>query len=296
MKPLIKQKWILILGLLALALLFVLAAGILLALRGFRLPGSAQNVIDTAGAVASGEEVRASSQGEYRNIVFLHHSVGNNLIEQGGVRELFTQAGYSFYDQGYNDWGMRGPDGKDAGFLYPVPNDNTDPDGLLVIFQQEAQAQPVNTLSGLLQHEVIIVKSCYPNSNIGDAAKLQALKEMYLQMRATMQAHPEKLFVVLTTPPLNPAETNAENAQRARAMSAWLTSPEFSGDSANIAVFDFYSLLAEADPAAPDANMLKAGYRDGSDSHPNAAANRAIAPLFVEFVIDAAESFKASQQ
>ncbi len=281
--------------LLAVALLAV-AAGALFFLRGLGIRDRVRNTLDTVRAVAASRSVRGLSQGEYRNVVFLHHSVGNNLVEQGDVRKLFSNAGYSFYDQGYNNQGMRGPDGGDAGFSYPVPHDNTDPDGLSVVFTQKAQPFPVNTLSGLLQHEVIIVKSCYPNSNIGSEDSMQALKAMYLEMRATMQNHPDKLFILFTTPPLNPAETNIANAQRAREMTAWLMSDEFKGESQNIAVFDFYTLLAEADLTSPEAGMLRADFRDGTDSHPNQTANQQIAPLFVKFVTDAADAFKVSRQ
>lgn len=281
--------------LLAIVVLLGLAAAALVFLRGLGLRDFARNKLDTVKAVAASQSVRELSQGEYRNVVFLHHSVGNNLIEQGDVAQLFGDAGYSFYDQGYNNMGLRGPDGSDAGFSYPVPNDNTDPDGLAVVFKQKVRSWPVNTLSGLLQHEVIVVKSCFPNSNIGSQESLRALKEIYLGMRETMQKHPDKLFIVFTTPPLNPAETNAENAKRAREMAVWMMSTEFTGGSQNIAVFDFYTLLAENDPKASDANMLNAAFRDGTDSHPNRTANQQIAPVFVEFVTNAAETFKDSR-
>lgn len=106
-------------------------------------------------------------------MVWLHHSVGNNLIEQGGVRELFTAAGYQFWDQGYNWQQLRDPNGRTTGYAYTVPDDNTDPDGLARIFSQPAYDLPLNTLSGLLQHEVILFKSCFPASAIGTDADLQ---------------------------------------------------------------------------------------------------------------------------
>src|SRR5262245_61826610 len=46
------------------------------------------------------DTVRGYSRGQFTNVVFLHRSVGHNLIEQGNVRPLFAAAGYSFWDQG----------------------------------------------------------------------------------------------------------------------------------------------------------------------------------------------------
>ncbi len=42
--------------------------------------------------------------------------------------------------------------------------------------------------------------------------------------------------------------------------------------------------------------MLRQGYRDGEDSHPNRKANETIAPIFVEFVIDAIEDYAGRQK
>ena len=48
--------------------------------------------------------------------------------------------------------------------------------------------------------------------------------------------------------------------------------------------------LAESDPAAPDANMLREAYRDGTDSHPTQTANEAVGSTFAEAVMAAARS------
>lgn len=276
--------------------LIAMAAG-LLVMRAvtegsFGLRDSAGVTYRTALAVLRRGEVQATTRGAYTNVIFLHHSVGNNLINQGGMREQFQQAGIDFWDQGYRYDGLRGPDGVKTGFWYPVPADNTDPDGLARVMAQDARSLPVNALSGLLQHEVIILKSCYPNSNIGGAEKFQALQDLYMGMRATMDAHPEKIFILLTTPPLNPAETNLDNARQAREMAQWLASDTFVGGRQNVFVFDFYTLLAENDASSPEYGMLRAAYRDGADSHPNAAANQEIAPLLVDFVLESIETYR----
>lgn len=243
-------------------------------------------------AVSGSDTVKAASKGEFTNIVFLHHSTGRNLIEQGQVRELFTEAGISFWDHDYNHIGLRDPNGSYLGYSYNVPNDNTDPDGLAEIFAQEAYAAPVNTLSGLLQHEVIAIKSCFPTSNITSDEQLAELKGYYLGMRDTVDKHPEKVFIILTQPPLNPVETTPEAGARARQLANWLGSDEFVGGRSNLYTFDFFDLLAEDDPQRADFNMLREAYRDGNDSHPNQAANEAIGAVFVESVLSAIEAYQ----
>lgn len=232
-------------------------------------------------------------RGDFTNIIFLHHSVGRNLIQQGGVRERLTAAGFQFWDHDYNWEGLTRPDGTLAGYSYGIPGDNTDPDGLARLFSQPAFPWPVNAFSGLLQHEVIIVKSCFPNSNIVSDEQFAEIQGYYLKMRKRMGQFPDHLFIIVTSPPLNPAETTPEAAARARTLSRWLQSEEFLAGHPNLAVFDLFGLLAEDDPAAPDFNMLRAEYRDGEDSHPNRLANETIGPLFADFIIEVVQTYRA---
>lgn len=248
-------------------------------------------------AILDSRSVEAGSRGEFTNVIFLHHSTGHNLIEQGGVRELFTEAGFEFWDHDYNWPGLRRPDGSEAGYSYAIPGDNTDPDGLARIFSQRVYGLPLNALSGLLQHEVIVFKSCFPASNIESDEELEQRKEWYLGMRDVMDAHPDKVFVVMSQPPLHPAATTPEAAARARAFADWLTSEEYLAGHPNVFAFDFFDALAEDDPASPEANMLRAEYRpEGEDSHPNELANATVGPVFAATVMDAVRSYRASHQ
>lgn len=233
------------------------------------------------------------SDGDFTNIMFLHHSTGRNLIEQGRVRERFMEKGYDFWDHGYNGEGVTRPDGTAAGFHYNVPDNNTNPDGFARIFAQPVYKLPINTFSGLLQHEVIAFKSCFPASNIASDEQLETYKTYYLSIRDVIDQHPDRIFIVVTPPPLNPAETDAEAAARARAFANWLASDEYLSGHPNIFTFDFFDLLAEGDPTAPDFNMLREAYWNGGDSHPNARANETIGPLFVDFIIDAIQTYRA---
>jgi len=221
-------------------------------------------------------------------IIFLHHSCGQNLIEQGGVREGLTALGYEFYDHGYNGDGLRLADGSYTGTNFDVPGDNTDPDGLAAIFAQPLHDPPDNTFSHLMQYDVIAFKSCYPVSNIWGDEHLAEYQSYYLSIRDRMDQYPDKIFIIVTQPPQVPAESDPEEAARARAFANWLQSDEYTSGHPNVFVFDFFGLLAGDD------NFLRPEYRtDEYDAHPNERANRDIGPLFVEFIDQAINSYEA---
>jgi hypothetical protein len=288
-----KNRWLAIAAIVAVLPLFVIGASMMSG-YGVNLRAFARATLNVVLAVKNHQAI-AASNGDFRNIVFLHHSVGENLIAQGYVRDGFSAAGYRFWDQDYNWKGLHDPGGNRTGYSYNVPADNTDPDGLLTIFSQPVFGLPLNTLSGLMQHEVIAFKSCFPASGIASEAQLEERKAWYLKMREFFDEHPEKLFVVVTQPPLNPAETNAEAAMRARAFANWLRSDEFLKGHPNIVTFDLFDRLAEGNSQSPDFNMLRQDYREGADSHPTRIANEAIGPQFVDSVINAIGQYRQNR-
>lgn len=213
------------------------------------------------------------------SIIFLHHSCGQNLIEQGHVREGLSELGYEFYDHGYNDDGLRLADGTYSGTNFNVPGDNTDPDGLAEIFSQPLHDPPDNTFSHLMQYDVIIFKSCYPTSNITGEDQLAEYQAYYLTIRDRMDQHPEKTFIIVSQPPEVPGNSDRDAADRAREFVNWLRSGEFLSGHNNLFMFDFFDLLAGED------NFLRVDYRyDDYDGHPNERANQEIGPIFVDFV------------
>ena len=219
-------------------------------------------------------------------IVFLHHSCGHNLIEQGSVRQGLTALGYAFYDHGYNGDGLRLADGSYTGENYDVPGDNTDPDGLAEVFSQPLDDPPDNTFSYLMQYDVIAFKSCFPNSNISSDDMLQDYRRYYLSMRDRMDQYPDKLFIIVTQPPQVPNNTDKNEGRRAREFTEWLQSDEYLSGHPNIFVFDFFGYLAAND------NFLRSEYRvDNWDAHPNERANQEIGPLFVSFIDEAIRGF-----
>lgn len=251
-------------------------------------------------------------------ILFLHHSTGRNLIQQGEVRKLIAArnlrdgTNHEFWDHDYNEIGLSGPSGERVGVSFGLPDDNTDPVGFDRLFSQPVHDPPDNALSHVLQFDVVVFKSCFPVSAIHSLFELEQYKQHYIAMRDTFARHPHILFVVLTQPPLIPSTmvgsfvarkmkwmwTNAEDAARAREFTRWLTSHEFRMDLPNVATFDFFDLLAESSDSAKDPNTLRSEYRSGRfgyDAHPNEEANKAIAPLFVDTILDNIALFKQTK-
>jgi hypothetical protein len=223
----------------------------------------------------------------FRKVIFLHHSTGANLIAQGGVRERLTALGYEFYDHGYNEDGLALADGSSAGTNFDIPDDNTNPDGFNTLFAQPVHTPPDNAFSHLLQYDVIAFKSCFPVSDIQSDEQLAEYKTYYLNIRAVMDQHRDKIFIVVTPPPLEPSSTSPEVAVRARAFANWLKSSEYLSGHPNVFTFDFFNLLAD-----PSTNMLRANYiTSPGDSHPNEQANQAIGPQFADFIDQSVKSY-----
>jgi hypothetical protein len=256
----------------------ILGATVRVGLLGLALSLVARALVGAAPALAEGE-----------TIIFLHHSCGQNLIAQGGVREGLTALGYEFYDHGYNEDGLVLADGTWTGTNFDVPDDNTDPDGYAAIFAQPLHDPPDNTFSYLMQYDLIAFKSCFPVSNIESDAQLEQYRADYLSIRSRMDQYPEKIFVIVTQPPELPAESSPDAAARARSFANWLQSDEYLSGHPNVFVFDFFGLLAGGD------DFLRPEYRsDEYDAHPNELANRTIGPLFVEFLDTAMRSYGGS--
>jgi hypothetical protein len=234
----------------------------------------------------------SGSGGDFTNLFFLHHSTGEGIIN-GGVRDAIDNfnavhsTSFEFWDHGYNYDGLFDAAGNPAG-CYDIPGDNTDPDGLHYLWTSaEAEAADCRDLI-LANHDVIAFKSCFPASDIWDAAELQERKDWYLAMRDFFDTRTDRLFVVLSTPPLHPDVTTADNAARARQFADWLKSGDYLAGHPNVVCFDLFDQLASDGSDGP-VNTLRTSYQpEEVDSHPNETGNQAVAPVFANFLCDTA--------
>lgn len=286
------QAWFKRSILLLVVVLLILISASVLAGYGLDVRGFGRATISLGRAILDSRNVTRLSQGDFRNIIFVHHSVGTNLLNDTDLRQQFADAGYQFWDHGYNWEGLHDPAGKPTGYSYNIPGDGSDPHDYQRIFAQTVYSLPINALSDLMQYEVIMFKSCFPASSIQSDRQLQEYKIWYLSMRDFMDQHPEKIFIALTPPPLVRKETTASEGQRARQLSDWLKSNEFTAGHPNVFVFDLFGSLADDNPESPTANTLRVEYSNGEDSHPTKAANEMVAPQLFDFVTRAIEGYK----
>ncbi|MFH1143314.1 MAG: hypothetical protein V1774_02070 [Candidatus Eisenbacteria bacterium] len=230
----------------------------------------------------------------HTNLFFLHHSTGRNLIDEGEVRAFIAahnashDTEFALWDHDYNWPGLRDPEGNELGYGYEIPNDNTDPDGLHYLWTVPNSARD----SIMANHEVIAFKSCYPASHIESDAKLAQYQAWYLEMRDYFDLHPERIFVVMSPPPLHRLDTNTGEADRARAFAQWLASPTYLAGHANVVCFDLFDNLAHPNDGSTARNRLRYEYEQShssGDSHPNLLANQTVGPVFAQFLIDTAE-------
>jgi len=233
---------------------------------------------------------------ELTNLFFLHHSTGSGFVDEGDMRGTIAShnaangTGFDFWDHGYNGEGLRNAGGVWTGTSYNIPGDNTDPDGLHELWTTSNSARA----DILANHEVIAFKSCFPASAIGDSQALAQYKQYYREMRDFFDTRPDRLFVVMSTPPLHRLSTNTTEARNARAFANWLNSNEYLAGHPNVVCYDLFDHLAQADDGSAAANRLRYAYEgshNDGDSHPNAAANEVIGPSLAQYLIDAAQGY-----
>jgi hypothetical protein len=257
--------------------------------------GCNRSTTDTTNGTSSN-----STTGSVANkVFFLHHSTGEGLVVGGNMRSVFTtyntQHGTSlaFWDHEYNAQGLRNASGNLTGTNYAIPNDNTDPEGLYLLWTSSDADWTSSRNQILNNYKVIAFKSCFPASAIPDAATLAQYHTWYLAMRDVFDAHTDRVFVVISPPPLHRLASNATEAANARAFATWLAGSTYPSGHSNVVCFNLFDYLAQADDGSASANMLRYDYEsdhNDSDSHPNTLANQTVGPIFAQFLIDTAMS------
>jgi len=217
-------------------------------------------------------------------LAFVHHSVADDWLStyMGGLGQALGANRYYVSDTYYYwgpdeigsytdignwwDW-FRGP--RSAAYLQALYNTTN----LHAEF-----ARPMADPGG--ENEVILFKSCYPNSHLGghpadppttgsnplrgedwtsEHHTVGKAKGIYNDILQYFRTRQDKLFVVITAPPLVGAETDAAHAANARAFNNWLVNDWLVGyPYRNVAVFDFYNVLT-SNGGGPHSNDLNWG-------------------------------------
>jgi hypothetical protein len=124
------------------------------------------------------------------------------------------------------------------------------------------------------ENKIVMFKSCFPNSNLQGSLSdpippigsnplrgqdssseyhtVANAKGIYIDLLEYFRAHQDKLFVVITAPPLQ----DSTWANNARAFNDWLVNDWLNGyPYENVAVFDFYNVLT-SNGGNPDTSDL----------------------------------------
>ena len=195
-------------------------------------------------------------------LLFIHHSVGENWLsdENGGLGEALFENNY-FVSDTYYGWGPDAigdrTDIPDWVEWFKSPQTNRYMQAAFLESDDDAAGwdyynRPMQDPGG--ENEIIIFKSCYPNSDLegnpGDPAgfvpdySVSGAKYVYNQILSYFATRPDKLFVAITAPP----ELDGTYADNARAFNTWLTTEWLNGyDTGNVAVWDLYTVLTGSD-------------------------------------------------
>jgi len=191
-------------------------------------------------------------------LIFIHHSTGENLLrdDYGGLGLALSQNNYFVSDTNYG-WG---PDA--IGDRTDIPNwtewfaSEGTPRYTSALFNESGQnaayTRTVSDPGG--ENEIILFKSCFPNSalegnpndppNPEGELTVSHAKWVYNTILPYFATRPDKLFVILTAPPLS----DGTYAANARAFNNWLVNDwlrENNYPLNNVAVFDFYNILTD---------------------------------------------------
>lgn len=254
-------------------------------------------------------------------LVFLHHSVGGQLLaapgddrgkdsiyeshpEGGDLRNRLKESGYLVHEASYK---------SEVG-------DRTDTFDWLPKFRSQ-MPQILRTkmqderLDEGERNEVVIFKSCFPNTKFLEMGKepgkadgpdlnVANAKATMRALRDEFQRHPDTLFVYVTSPPLAPkldpqplwkiaakavlgrSFGNAELAttgRLTRQFNAWLVAKDgWLADypHQNVAVFNYWNILT----GEGQSDLLVYPTRGGFDPHPARAGNERAATAFVPFL------------
>ena len=242
------------------------------------------------------QEINANPPASPVRLIFIHHSTGENWLndDNGGLARALQQNNYFPSDTNYG-WGPGG-----IGDRTDIPNwvewfrgDNT-PAVMQAVFTEEEVHSPYErTLTDPGgENQIVLFKSCFPNSALegspndsptpGTDLNVGNAKYVYNEILQYFKTRPDKLFVVITAPPL----TDGTLANNARAFNEWLVNDwlkENNYTQPNVAVFDFYNILTGPNNHHRFNNgtiehvtndKRNTEYYPSEDDHPNSQGNQ----------------------
>ncbi len=205
-------------------------------------------------------------------LIFIHHSCGENWLtdDNGDLGRALMQNNYFVSDTNYG-WGPAyGPDNTpigdmtDTGQYWAWFRSPQAPEIMDRVYKEDGQHSVYTRFSESPggENEVIMFKSCFPNSalqgNVNDPVPAIAdnplkgesswseyhtvanAKGIYLDLLEYFRTRPDKLFIIVTAPPLS----DGKYANNARAFNEWLVNDYLKGyPGKNVFVYDFYNVM-----------------------------------------------------
>ena len=250
---------------------FFLSAVLLLGLAGCGLPQHAaatQTTIDPQASPAP--PLSSEAPAATVKLIFIHHSSGQNWLSSGnGNLGIALNANHYYVTETDYGWDAEPDDNLgDRTDTVNWPEWFTGPSSaayLAALYAEGGQNLggygnwPRLAVAPAGENQVILFKSCFPNSNLDGSPNDPALAEpdgslsvanakaVYNKLLTYFITRPDKLFVVITAPPLRGLDTTTGQAANARAFNNWLVDRQNGWlkkyARANVAVFDFYNVL-----------------------------------------------------
>jgi hypothetical protein len=199
-------------------------------------------------------------------LIFIHHSTGQNWLsdDNGELAIALRDNNYFVSDTNYG-WG---PDGvgnnTDIGHWWTWFRGPSSSTYLTALYAESDQTFDYTRLADAPagENEIVMFKSCFPNSalqgNISDPIPpigsnhlrgegsgseyhtISNAKGIYMDLLNYFMTRQDKLFIVITAPPLS----DPTYAANARAFNQWIVNNWLAGyPYHNVAVFDFYNVL-----------------------------------------------------
>ena len=242
---------------------------------------------------------------EVTRLIFIHHSCGQNWLTDGhgDLGIALSENNYFVSDTNYG-WGP-GSIGDATDIVnWPDWFLGDDSERILSALYQESgrNSDYTRTLANPGgENRIVMFKSCFPNSNLdgnpddpptpGYDWTVGNAKYIYNQLLDYFITRPDKLFIVITAPPVQD-KTYAANA---RAFNQWLVEDwlrENDYPLQNVAVWDFHNVLThknnhhrfvdgQVEYITGNGNGTLAYPSGRSDDHPNEKGNQKATEEFV---------------
>jgi len=191
--------------------------------------------------------------------MFLHESVGENLVNRGNVRSLLTQAipQAVFYDwvtiYGHND----------VLYLYNY------------FLGDSSHKQQMLDMA-----DIIVFKSCYTAGGLNwhTDEEILAYRAMYTEIINELRTIDDHIFIMIGYVPYREVHITPERALLNWEFHLWLEQQA----GGNVFFFDYYRQMIDEDLYLVDEYENQYNI----DAHPNSYSDSIMGPIFVDFIVN----------